>query len=1842
MFRDLTVMLGETLHNPILKTYYLTMRTAFSLRLITVFTLISWPASSQVIPDGSLGTTVESAGHRFEIEGGQLSSDGANLFHSFNEFGLGTNQIANFVTTSEIQNVLGRVTGGDASLIDGMLQVTGSGADLFLMNPAGIVFGENARLDVAGDFTATAAGAIGFESGWFEAISGANWSDLVGDPVAFDFSGFSGENASAIVNFGELSVNSGSNLNLFGGTVINSGSLSGGNVSVTAISGGNTLQLSAAGNVLGLEVATNRVAGEGIAPITLPELLTGGNLSSARSLEIVSGVVTLSGAAIEAGDSVVTGAIDVSSDDIGGVVQVLGDRVFMVGANIDATGVLGGGAIYLGGEYRGGGTLPTAEFTVVDGGSRLDASAIESGDGGEVIIWAEETAGFFGEIVARGGELSGDGGFVETSGKRSLVFRGGVDVGADNGLAGSILLDPENITIADLLSETVGDNETINVSILEALTGNITLEATNDIVVAVDLQFSGGGEAISFIADSDSSGGGTFFSNGYSISTSGSSLNIEANQVNTGEIDTGGGVLLISSEQDYISSGTINTYGGAITFNSGGTLSLSDLNSQGGDITLDSGGTLEAGYISSGSYGYGAGAITLNSGGALSVGNLSSYGGDITLDSGSDLEVGNITTRSYQQPGGNISLYSQGNISTGNLNSFSYKESGGSIEISNYGDGFISIEDVNSSSTDSTGGSISIFSDGGESVRVGSINTLSYFGLGGEVTIFNGGSVNVSSINPDVLFYDSPGGVVILESTESSIEVGSIVAPWANITANDQLNLGNVYIFVVESMPNPNRNDISFESTGNLSFDDLSVVFSSILSDKLQSADINILSGGSIDSGSINITSYSLVNGDQTLSVTAPGDISIGELRRDLSGGLFDADVVIQSESGGVEVGDISMSTDLSSNELVIDSLQSMEIGSVSLESRRANSNVSVNLVSRAGGVSAETISTATERGNGGSVMIQSELDVTFQDISTAVRVVDDVYFSEPNGDNFGYAGNIIITSNSGNVIGTGILDSYSDNHNAVAGFVTVMADGSIALGGVNSAGIYQGGNLTLRSNSGQIQAGNINTESELGVAGNVNLNSATSATLGSVTSYGVESSGDLTIFSAGDITSSNVITQANSGQSGNIFINSQDSIASGNIRSIGVTGSGNITIDADRNIVTENITTTTQTGNSGNVTVTATGNVTTGNIESSTGGDGDSGDITANSETGSINSGDITTESAGGNSGNVNFSALIDVILGNLTSSGGQNSGDINLNAGRDVTTGDITSIAQNGDSGDISINAGRDITTGDIASIADNGTSGNIDLDAGRNIDTGNITTQDGNITLDAGGEINTGELTSDNDILIDGEISGLEDEITEIATLDNEALAQVLQLEAVNLIQTDSSLNPNIISGTINSTSTIADSRNTNNSADNLTLDFNGLGNLPTGLLTFADTNLIDIATLDSERSGEYTSRFGDDGTLGGSIAATRKAMARIEAETGIRTGAFYVVLRDDAIDIALLTAEGAPIATTVNVDRTTLLNTVEQYRYNLINSRMWRTGRYNDYAAQLYDWLIRPIVADLETLEVDTLMFSMDAGLRGLPMAALYDGEQYLIENYSLSLIPSIGLIDTRYQPIDERAPMLAMGASEFTNLAALPAVPAELSALVNYRRRGQILLNEDFTRRNLVAERDRTPYPIVHLATHGEFSAGDPSNSYIQLWDERIGLDNIRELGWHDPAVELLVLSACQTALGNNEAEMGFAGLAVAAGVKTAIASLWYVDDAATFRLMTELYNYLAIAPIKAEALRMAQLALINGNARVENGLLYTSEESEPIPLPDSLINLADRDFSHPYYWSAFTAIGAPW
>ena len=169
--------------------------TANRLPMLAWLFILGWlsaaagAASAQPITPAADGTNtvVTPNGNRYDISGGSLGGDKANLFHSFTEFGLGSGQTANFLTNPNIQNILGRITGGNPSLINGLIQVTGGNSNLFLMNPAGLIFGPSSSLNVPGSFNATTATGIGFGNQWFSAVGNNNWATLIGTPNSFAF-----------------------------------------------------------------------------------------------------------------------------------------------------------------------------------------------------------------------------------------------------------------------------------------------------------------------------------------------------------------------------------------------------------------------------------------------------------------------------------------------------------------------------------------------------------------------------------------------------------------------------------------------------------------------------------------------------------------------------------------------------------------------------------------------------------------------------------------------------------------------------------------------------------------------------------------------------------------------------------------------------------------------------------------------------------------------------------------------------------------------------------------------------------------------------------------------------------------------------------------------------------------------------------------------------------------------------------------------------------------------------------------------------------------------------------------------------------------------------------------------------------------------------------------------------------------------------------------------------------------------------------------------------------------------------------------------------------------------
>jgi CHAT domain-containing protein len=360
--------------------------------------------------------------------------------------------------------------------------------------------------------------------------------------------------------------------------------------------------------------------------------------------------------------------------------------------------------------------------------------------------------------------------------------------------------------------------------------------------------------------------------------------------------------------------------------------------------------------------------------------------------------------------------------------------------------------------------------------------------------------------------------------------------------------------------------------------------------------------------------------------------------------------------------------------------------------------------------------------------------------------------------------------------------------------------------------------------------------------------------------------------------------------------------------------------------------------------------------------------------------------------------------------------------------------------------------------------------------------------------------------------------------------------------------------------------------------------------------------------------------------------------------------YPLILENRLELVLVTPYSPPIRRTVNVTSKELNQTIVDFRSALENPRTDATKP----AQKLYDWLIKPIEKDLETANAKTIIYAPDGQLRYIPLAALHDRKQWLVERYRVNNITAASLTDLNTKPQRELSVLagaytnagkkhnFAIGDEQF-NFAGLPYAEMEVSKLAETISETTQLRDEGFSFKATKPKMD--DYAIVHFATHAAFLKGQPEKSFILFGNgDRISLTDIKEGAFGSlKKVDLFVLSACETGVGGNfgtGAEiLGFGYLMQTTGARAAIASLWKVNDSGTQALMNTFYATLANNAItKAEALRQAQIALITGNYKTvagSRGQMVAIEQRIRQGLPNDVAN----NLSHPYYWASFILIG---
>ncbi len=1747
--------------------------------------------AQSIIPEyNSTNTEVNVIENRFDITGGTSSNNGNHLFHSFTEFNLDSGQTANFISRPEIENILTRVTGGNVSTIQGLIQVTGGNANLFLINPAGVIFGSEASLNIPGSLTVTTANRIGFEQGEFNAFGHNDYAEITGNPNTFLFAV---NQPGSIINAGKLQLEPGQNLTLLGGTIINTGELMvpGGQITLATIDQPGMIRLSQTGHLLNLEIdstAINSTESEiNLSPLSLPELLTGSRQKEALGVTVLAdGTVqlTASQTAIptEAGTTIVSGVVDVSqtqnSETVAGRINILGERIGLFNTEVNASGINGGGIVRIGGNYRGGSDLPTANQVFINSNSQIIADALQTGNGGEIIIWSDDFTQFFGQISAQSNR--GEGGFVEISSKGILRVEGDVNLSGVNGSVGTLLLDPRNITIVDandlvetenpfvdnqLLLEADSNNYTISERTLESFgeTANVILEAENNIEIRdlgdnlLNLQATTG--SVTFTADADGDGSGSFSMNSDDgIQTNGGSLTISGVGIRTGNLTTQGGeIQLESTGNGNLSTANLST---ASSVNSGGDITLTTDQGLIRTENIITGGLLESGEIN------------IDSGDQIQLGEISTsandpifgQGGLVNLEAVNNIQLDSINTASGFA-GGDVNIISQqGSIAFATRPAFSIESdsnngTGGNIEIT-------ASERLNVGLIDARGGETggNIFLEAEVELTVGEIMTGEFNQL-----------ASASEINSAELDVDSN---ILLTSDEINLT--------GNLSGSGSLLL----------QPATDTQDMAIGGTNN----------NSILTQNLTAAELSqiqdgfsrILIGRLDSKGTLNIA------GDVTFQDPVLLRSPLGQiLTQDPTFTITGVDNASLTLEGGenITVGNLITAGDninLTSQfgEINLGNVQVLSQGDIRLTGREINFLGGNSSIQGQGELILQPSSNSQAIRLGDNLETNA-LDLSGSDLDAIANGFEQITMGRPRSNSsiswvndlrFSDPVLLQVPEGEGSILGSGNIQGLDDAS------ITLTAAAEIEINQVNTVGRE----IQITSLEGNISTGNLSAAERVEVNGNIDINTGniianqeinlTSETGDILTGNlqiipNTSIPGIINIESLGNITTQDIQTTASNTTGGNIFLESETgSIQTGQLNTSGLNGGGDIKIEAGNQIKTEEIIANSQTQNGGEVRLLSPQDIEVTSIQ--TEGEQQGGTI------------EIVTDQF--------FRAT-----GTFTAANQQNA---SLSVLGNSSAGRVT-IQQGGDAANTPFTIGIPSINGTVAPIVE-----------GINTPTSpTVTNPDSVPTND--------EINNPTNSAVNSENTPNNPPTTEEVIAPDSSVDPILETDF------DNNLSPEVIE---NDTQNIDSNSLTENNQE-LTIKLEP-GTVASDQV-YQSPLMSSVLQVDSSRGKEFIDYLGNQTnkslTTHKSINQTLSEITRL---TGYKPAILYVSIQDTQLEIRLLLPNGQPVFKRINVDKQQLLAVARTFTNQIRLPRNMEETDYLVTGKQLYDWLIAPIETELQNQEIKTLIFSMDSGLRTIPIAALYDGEQFLVEKYSLGLIPSLSLTDTSYVNL-KQSQVLAMGASNFSDPSQppLPAVPLELNLIVEENRwPGQLFLNEEFTVKNLKNQRHQQQYEIIHLATHGEFLSGGADQSYIQFWDQKLGLHELRNLKLNQPPVELLVLSACTTAVGDEKAELGFAGLAVQAGVKSALASLWYVSDAGTLGLMTTFYQALLNAPIKAEALRQAQLAMLKGEVRLDNGQLV--HDGIPIELPREIAQRGDINLSHPFYWAGFTMIGSPW
>ncbi|AFY81582.1 CHAT domain-containing protein [Oscillatoria acuminata] len=1647
-------------------------------------TLTIQPTHAQpIVPGTDTKTQVTPNGNTFNIEGGTVSEDGSNLFHTFTEFGLSAGEIANFMSNSQIQNILTRINGGNPSIINGLIQVTGGQSNLFLMNPSGILFGSGASLNVPGSFMATTADRIGLSGSgsvqWFDAKHTNLYSSLVGSPSQFVFSM---PEAGAIVNAGNLGVGPNQNLILLGGSVVSTGTLSAqGSLIVAGVPGQSLVRISQVGHLLSFDVdpyllqttPTEQSASPEVRfnPQSLPELLAGGGGSHATGVQINSdGTVTLTGSglsvehgdvsnrAIQAQTAIVfaTGNLTVAESQLettGNLHLQADNEVRFVDSPMNPVEVKVGRNL----QIRGDTSVTLDLLNHPD--SQIQVQ-------GNLMVVSE------GNITLDGALQSGGNLRIVNTASQPIAFQSQNELALMAG--GDVVFG--NYTGGPLRVDAVGSIQGGNISLSIAEEGNPSPGG-------VHLSAGGRGTSPSSVTDSLELSSGSIVVGDIAIARPDSSVTVQAmGSIQTGAIATEGGNITLSS-----------AWGGIDT--TGGNLDASaSSNPQGGAIALTAENRIISGDL-----------ITENNGiqikGPLELSDVVTFR---TIGSTEDAGGGNI------QVTGTINGNVQLNLEAGIGDVVLEGEIGNQVAIAELS---IDAQNIDFRSTTTSQGPIAIDATGtvtlGDRLTTtgGTVNITASDAIVTDDITTSGASIHLNSQNSQITTGNlesgaiaADGGTISLRSfaglSTGAIDTHSTIGAGGNVTLHSEQN--DIQASFINTEGATIGGNVSIQTTGAVR------IVNSFLSQ---------------------------TGGEFSISTAAPqgGEITITHGRSEFVIGDLDGNGILENGAiAAITTGSgefLSLGESVSQSRIYLNPNPSLESATseTASESRTTLDEKATNQEE----TQSSDPSTPSESDSQPEAETPEETDSTTEDSSTDLGEetppVEETTAVDPDP-----------TPEA-----PGVESATPEEPVAVSEpAVTPTPEEPVA--------VSEPAVTPTPEEPVAVSEPAVTPTPEKPVAVSEPAVTPTPEEPVAVSEPAVTPTPEEPVaVSEPAVTPTPEEPVAVSEPQGtDIPRNIPISENQGTVETIPrleqvipppvveILPSEPVELPIIREVLTEPIAVMPTEILQNPEPLTQTPGPT---VEP----------VAVNSELPAPpppaivpplrtpqSSPMVPPPALPRNDISENARGVVEMEVGNLGS--------------REVP---ILQIERS------------------PSSIAPSSVEGRVP--------TAPIEQVEGTVAIPA------------------------VEAIASPGKLDSPQLSVQLELEAA------------------------------------------------------AQASIPQIEQMRMQEF--YPNQQGPLSEDEAGAKNVRDLLQGIRQEINVNPAVVYAMSLPEELQLVVMTAEGVPIIHTIpTVSRDALRAKVTELLSELTNPRKTNTDSYMSASVQLYQWLIAPIAAELEAQGIDMLMFSLDAGLRGIPLAALHDGEQFLIEKYRLGLIPSVNLTETSYKNLNETR-VLAMGASDFKDpsVPSLKAVPVELALISEVFSLEKYFLNEEFTADNLRASRRQQNYDIIHLATHVKFyneieypegvSVASRRKSYIQFWDEQVPLEQMRQLGLDAGTVELLVLSACETAVGSSEIELGFAGLAVQMGVKSVLASLWQVDDEGTLGLMSEFYQQLSAQEqtIKSEALRQAQLAFLRGEVWMSGDHLVTPRGEIDLP-PQITPEMGDRSFAHPYYWAAFTLVGSPW